>query len=366
MKDISRVAIVMSRMPRLISPDANWLRGLRACLRRTFERSQILLISPGTSGSDFVVRGAERLGVATQPVSVDETDLRDQPLIHHADELLVLGIRRGGNIQRLLIDRLRDGAGRVLLIDLPDLQPPSVRQELLDLGATLWCPAPESLKRLSEIRDECPPLSSPDSILPLAALPRDDMTPYLTHTTRACPGPWPQQSQNDYLDSLLDASGWAAHSALQTLRRIVVERRLIGSSKTIRGSYPVVSFTATSIRDIPNLRCFQTHRSRWDFEPFAISIRRDVLERLGVQAVVYGNEETWEGLEESQRPYFQLSGAPHHDWSSEREWRHPGDLDLSIITGEELVVLVPTVEAARLLQPHCPWPLTLWPGDVGG
>ncbi len=364
MNDLSRVAIVMSRMPRLIVPEANWLRGLRACLRRVHDRQQILLVNSGTAGADFVMRGAARLGLTREPVLCDRAVFRDQLLVEPAHELLVLAVRPRGNIHRVLVDRLEAGSCRVLLVDLPDLQPPVVRQELLNLGATLWAPEDEALQPLADRRMACDPLRSTDSILTLAPLPRDDAIPYLTHTTRACPGPWPCEPHNDYLDQLLDDGPTADHSAGHTLRRIVTERRLIGSGKTIRGSYPMVSFTATPIRDIANLRCFQTHRSRWDFEPFAISIRRDALERLGVQPVIYGDEQTWSGMDEWLRPYFQLSGTPHHDWSSELEWRHLGDLDLSKFTGEELVVLVPTVETARLLQPHCPWPLTLWPGEV--
>ena len=377
MSDTSRVAIVMSRMPRLVTPDAHWLRGLRAGLRRIHDRQQILWISPGTAGSDFVLRGAQRIGVVTELVTGSDAPNRDRELIQQVAEVLVLGVRPRGTIHQLLLERLQGGPGRVVLIDLPDLQPPGVRQELLELGATLWAPDWELMRPFDEwlqewdTGDRCDQAVA-DSILQLAALPRDELVPYLTHTTRACPGPWPRQTQDDYLDSVLDGSPTADHSALHTLLRIVKQRRLIGSARMIRGGYPCVSFTAAPVRELPGLRCFRTHRARWDFEPFAISIRRDVLERRGVRPAIYGGENTWAGLTEPERPYFQLSGdqeeagsdVQHHDWSVEREWRHRGDLDLSDLTCDELIVLVPTVAAARQLQPHSPWPITLWPGDV--
>ena len=367
----------MSRMPRLVTPEAHWLCGLRAGLRRIRDRQQILLISPGTAGSDFVLRGAQRLGVVTELVPGSEAPVRDRELIQQVAEVLVLGVRPGGTIHQLLWERLQGGPCRVLLIDLPNLQPPGVRQELLELGATLWAPELKLIRPFSERVEECDPAVLCDrvatnSILQLAALPRDELVPYLTHTTRACPGPWPQQTQDEYLDSVLDGSPTANHSALHTLLRIVKQRRLIGSARMIRGGYPCVSFTAARVRELPGLRCFRTHRARWDFEPFAISIRRDVLERRGVRPAIYGSENTWAGLAEPERPYFQLSGdqdeagpdVPHHDWSVEREWRHLGDLDLSDLTRDDLLILVPTVAAARQLQPHSPWPITLWPGDV--
>jgi hypothetical protein len=369
MSDTSQVAIVMSRFPRLIAPEATWLRGLRACLRRIQAARQTLLSTPGTAGSDFVLRGAERIGVVTQSVAGDETRVRDRFLILQSDEVLVLGVRPRGNIHQLLVERLQAGLKRVTLVDLPGLQPPAVRQELLGLGATLWTPDAAILQPICSGQSERTSTPSPDSILPLSALPCDQGVPYLTHTTRACPGPWPRQTLQDYLDNLLDGSPTADHSGLHTLLRIVQERRLIGSGRTIRGGYPVVSFTAAPVRELPGLRCFRTHRARWDFEPFAICVRREVLERRGVEPAIYGDEHTWSSLTETQRPFFQLSGeraadARHPDWSVEREWRHLGDLDLSDLAPGDVIVLVPTVDAARLLQPCSPWPLTLWPAPV--
>lgn len=372
MSDTSQVAIVMSRIPRLIAPEAMWLCGLRACLRRILAARQTLLSTPGTAGLDFVLRGAERIGVVTRSVAGDETGVRDRSLILQSDEVLVLGVRPRGNMHQLLVERLQTGLKQVTLVDLPGLQPPLVRQELLGLGATVWSPDAAMLRPICSGHPERASRPSPDSILPLIALPGDQGVPYLTHTTRACPGPWPRQTLHDYLDNLLDDGPAADHSALHTLLRIVHDRRLIGSGRTIRGGYPVVSFTAAPVRELPGLRCFRTHRARWDFEPFAISVRREVLERRGVQPAIYGDENIWSSLMEAQRPFFQLSGegaerladTRHQDWSVEREWRHLGDLDLSDLAPEDVIVLVPNVDAARLLQPHSPWPLTLWPGEV--
>ncbi|MES2788563.1 MAG: hypothetical protein V4719_03005, partial [Planctomycetota bacterium] len=154
MSEPRRIAIVMSRMPRLIDPGSNWLRGLRAGLRRICDRQQILLVSPGTAGSDFVVRGAERMRVSMELATdiavaegtADGFAIRDRQLIAQADELLVLSIRPRGNIHRLLLERLQTPDQKIILVDLPDLQPPSVRESLLSPGAELWSPDPESLR----------------------------------------------------------------------------------------------------------------------------------------------------------------------------------------------------------------------------
>ena len=349
MSDTPRVAIVMSRMPRLIAPEANWLRGLRACLRRTRDQQQTLLISPGTAGFEFVHRGAVRIGVETQLVTGNPAAVRDRQLIQQVAEILVMAVRQQVTIHQLLLERLQTDPGRIFLIDLPDLQPPGIRQELLKLGAKLWTPDLELMRGCDERSPESDTLNrraldGAESILPLVTLPGDDRVPYLTHTTRACPGPWPQQTQDDYLDSLLDDGPAADHSALHTLLRIVKQRRLISSGRMIRGGYPCVSFSAAAVRELPELRCFRTHRARWDFEPYAVCIRRDVLERCGGRPAIYGDENTWASLTAIERPYFQLSGDRAQDaqgrqppdWSVEREWRHLGDLDLSCLKPDDL------------------------------
>ncbi|HEY4261285.1 MAG TPA: hypothetical protein VGM98_14055 [Schlesneria sp.] len=56
MPERRRIAIVLSRLPRLIDPQAMWLCGLRAALRRIQESGDLVVIADGTAGSDFVRR----------------------------------------------------------------------------------------------------------------------------------------------------------------------------------------------------------------------------------------------------------------------------------------------------------------------
>ncbi|MDB5390646.1 MAG: hypothetical protein JWM11_6292, partial [Planctomycetaceae bacterium] len=137
----------MSRLPRLVDPQALWLSGLRAGLRRIAARREALLVAPDTAGTDFIQRGAQRLGVSTEqiirPVAAHVNSMSsDGQLAEEADELLVLGLRPRGKWHSLLQHRLKSGRRGVVLIDLEDLQPTIVRQELLDLGARLWRPEP--------------------------------------------------------------------------------------------------------------------------------------------------------------------------------------------------------------------------------
>lgn len=364
-------------MPRLVHPDATWLAGLRACLRRVQQRSQLLLLVPGTSGADFVLRCAKRLSIDVKLLTVDtlKSDFPDQDLIDQADEVFVLGLRKDGNIHHLLSSRLQGGRRGVYLVDLVGLQPELVRQQLVVAGAEMWLPTATELLPLIA-SDEPPDLSRIDESSSEANVIRISSPPispdlFLTHTTRACPGPWPQQSNDEYLDSLLDSRPDGDHSALMTLSRIIEQRKLIASHKTIRGQFPVVSLTAVALPELPQLRVFRGHRTRWDFEPYGLCIRRDVLQSRGTRPVLYGSDETWTTLSEIDRPYFQWSGtisneadATSIDWSVEQEWRHLGDLNLSAVDANDVFVFVPSYAEARSLQPHCPWPVTLWPGEL--
>jgi hypothetical protein len=373
MSEPRRIAIVMSRLPRLIDPQAMWLCGLRAALRRIQESGDLLVISNGTAGSDFVRRGGERLEIPIEETTLN-TELgnascdaevaippQDRALFATADLVLALRVRTNGNIHRALQERLARN-GPVEIVDLPEMHSRAVRDDLVERGATLWSPSDEAQLPFGLSNDS--QLERP-SVCELVPQPAPDEWTFLSHTTRACTGPWAGQSVPDYIDSLLDDAYDADHSAIAALERIVTQRKLLAASRMIRGGYAVVCLTAVPLLDLPPLRKFQTHRSRWDFEPYGICIRQQWLQDRGARPVIYGNEATWQSLGERDRPFFQLtsspSSSPGTDWSVEREWRHVGDLDLSELPAEDGLLFVRHYEDAVRLSRSSPWPITLWP-----
>jgi hypothetical protein len=236
---------------------------------------------------------------------------------------------------------------------------------LVERGATLWSPSGEAQRSFgfgNQLQLERP------SICELVPQPSPDEWTFLSHTTRACAGPWPSQSVPDYIDSLLDDAGEADHCAIAALERIVTQRKLLAASRMIRGGHAVVCLTAVPLLDLPPLRKFQTHRSRWDFEPYGICIRQRWLQERGARPVIYGNEATWQSLGEGDRPFFQFtsppSSSPGTDWSVEREWRHVGDLDLNELPAEDGLLFVRRYADAVRLSRSSPWPITLWPVPV--
>lgn len=175
--------------------------------------------------------------------------------------------------------------------------------------------------------------------------------PMLVHYTRACPGPWPGQTPAAYLRSLIDGALDAGHSAFDTLRRILRERLIRGSSRLTRGNRPVVSFTECMPEKLTDLVRWRTGLVRKWFEPYGIGIRFRTLRALGVEKVIYGDEKVYRELVEEKKHLFQLCRPSGQDWSVEREWRLDGSLNLAGLGTEDLIVIVQTdTEAAVIRQ----------------
>ena len=371
-------AVVMSRLRRLISLDDSWLMGLRGTLRRIASNGEHLIIVSGTAGSDFVRRGAARLGIDCTSINIEAPDrakpaestipAQDQLVDASADTLYVLGLRSGGNVHQLLRERLKRQRGSVVLIDLPGLQDARAQQELCELGASIWQPPAELCDPF--ITTESIASSTPDTsaaaeridVVEVVPFPQSNDWQLLTHTTRACPEPWPGDSFERYADSLFDACPEADHTALDTLKQILRQRRLIASSRMIREGHRVVSFTACPLERLPSLHQYRTHLVRWDFEPYAICLSRKWLVDQGARPASYGDEQTWSSLPEEDRPFFQLAhGDSGIDWTVEQEWRHPGDIDLNQFAANDILLVVPNFESAKAVAKLVDWPITLWP-----
>lgn len=370
------VAIVMSRLRRLVAPNDTWIRGLRGVIRKIAAEQSKLVVGVGTAGSDFVRHAAIRQDVPFQTISAPETmisdsmeiPVQDRVLIEAADIVYVLQLRTNGNLHRLLLERLLQRQHKVVLVDLPKLQAESARHELLQAGADLWQPDDKYLAPFDDLAKDFAdnePKGPPDRIFLIELPPEESTWTLLTHTTRACPGPWPEQTFEQYADSLLFETSAADHSPLGTLRRIAAQKQLIASNRMIRGGHRVISWTACPLQQLPSLRCFRTHRVRWDFEPYGLCIQREWLIAQGVRPVRYGTEADWNSLAEADQPFFQAAGGETEiDWSIEQEWRHLGDLDLSGLTSRDVLLFVPHFEAAKKLSQVSDWPITLWPAET--
>lgn len=279
--------------------------------------------------------------------------LTDRAIAFLSHHLHVLHLRRNGHWDQLLRMCLcapRSSTGPIFLRKHSTTC--KLTNELSSLGAIIQEPVAVDLVP----PDSSPP--SPPSRKLVTALP--SQWSYLTHCTRRCNGPWPNQSEEAYLDSLLLGQASCDRSPLSTLSRIVRQGRLIASSATNRAGINVVSFTEVPLAELPMLRTFRSHRARWDFEPYGICIDRHWLTQNGTKPVIYGENATWHRLPHSERPFFQKSkseGAQPVDWTVEREWRHIGDVEFQALPEQAVLLFVPDHHNAVLLASFSPWPV---------
>lgn len=372
---------------------------LRHAISQLDPRRQSVLTVQGTTTHPFVARACELFGVPMAQVEIapagtsvaawseaihqsplrdrchvlDLSEQRDAPLrdsieILECNQLLALHVRAAGNMHRLLMQRLAGAPTSRLFLALGqrDLVPSSVADALMDHGAIGWY-----LLRDGNESDHAGDADFVSSVCPLdgrsrqpAATilkksPMDGDGEYLTHCTRRAAGPWPDQSDNDYLDELLLGTPARDRSSLAALARIVAMERLLSSNKAIRGAFRVVSFTAAKLDELGSMRAFRSHRGRWDFEPYGISIDRDFLISIGAREVIYGDDAAWRSLPASSRPLFQLVNDGSTDWRIEQEWRVISDIDLSQVPAEKAFVFVPSEAEARHVARISRWPVVV-------
>jgi hypothetical protein len=162
-------------------------------------------------------------------------------------------------------------------------------------------------------------------------------------------------------ETIASLSGAALPSPLRTLLEILTSGRLLASGRWTGNGQPVVSLTAQPLARWPELRTYRPHLGRWDFEPYGVGLSRDRLEKLGGRPVIYGDRQTQAELETVERIWFQMARtrrAGHAiDWTVEREWRVPGDIELRLFGHDEALVFVPDKESAEVVAPYSRWPV---------
>jgi hypothetical protein len=379
------IAAFNSRKPRLTDPQAPWLRALRYALEQADPSRFAWISSEGTLTYDLVtywnLRRNPTAGIvrcepapipfriplksfegASTPQFIATCRLagprcskhtamvcRDRLLAALSDIHLVLEVRSNGNLEAVLREQ-QNVNPRLQWI----LRPRNTGRET-GANASLLKRFPETARffeqeageragRIESLR-AAPPLKPADSVA---------WKEYLYHYTRACPGPWPGQSREEYLTALLQGLSDSGHTALDTLARILNERRIRGAARLVRGKTPVVSWSARPPSELSAIRRWNPALIRWTFEPYGIAVRKARLRRLGAKPAVYGPPHAFQRLKVSERHRFQLHLPPKHAWKTEREWRLAGDLQLDELDETQAFVFVPSArEAEKLAQRTC-------------
>ena len=352
------MGVASSRLPRPWERHAEWFAALRQ-IATSLEAGQVLFTVAGTTAAPMIRRCVELFRVpaliarispptasidmwwrrvqrrsrrqavpvpnslcyeidVSPPVDVGLTkseshhanypsEFRDRALAYWSDRLEVLYVRTGGIWDRLL--REPQIHANVQRQSCASRDPPAAIDPLIPPALI-----PPALTTGRAIKREQGPSAFASRIDRVSRITKRDkpMWEALTHWTRAPRGGWCGESPDQYLDRLLSAEVRCVPTALDVLQRIVSERRLRASSRLIRGGLPVVSLTAVPLDALRTRRVYRRHLQRFDFEPYGICIRRDVLMQRGARPVIYGDEACWECLTSDQRPYFQTAQTKGH------------------------------------------------------
>ncbi len=172
---------------------------------------------------------------------------------------------------------------------------------------------------------------------------------YITHWTRTCYGHWPGENSSSFYEKLAESKGIYPGNALETLKNILLEKLIRGSSRHLRGDLKGVAFSGLSpARLIPLMR-WRKRYVRWGFEPYGIAIRRKAAIKAGIQPVIYAKTELYDRLLEADKPYFQNEGEAGA-WREENEWRYLGDFDLTSVNIDDLRIITFKSSESEILK----------------
>lgn len=305
------------------------------------------------------------LRLVWQASEATEPPTRDELAVQLADYVDATWVRPGGTIHHLLRQRLAAGAAadvRVLISRPQGKQAATaasgVVSELLAAGAVGYCcragfDTSEVPLEQHHTTPRLPVAANPAALAALVHAPHR----WLIHCTRAPCGAWPGQSDQQFRDGLLLSSPRAADpTPLTTLQRILTQRQLVGTSRTIVGRQAVVCFSALPLLAVMARRQFRAHLGRWDAEPYGLAIDLEAARRLGAQPVIYCDEDAEVVPLPPEERWRRQSRGRTFDWSAEREWRLPGTADLRLLQHSELIAFVKNDDEIERL-PQTPWPV---------
>lgn len=167
----------------------------------------------------------------------------------------------------------------------------------------------------------------------------NNLSEFIIHWTRSSNNRWPGEILYDYYDDLVNSADNYPRSAYYTLLRILKEKKLRASGRHYRKGIEAVAFSELKPTRAVNLMKWRARYSEMTFEPYGIAIKKKAANNLGIKPVIYGNKELYNRLESGQRPYYQSVGTKGF-WLPEKEWRHIGDIDLSVIQPEDMKLIV--------------------------
>lgn len=333
--------------------------------RATYESADVMLRQNGN-----LISVALDLEQPSDRPEFLQLPLHDRAVVSLSHSLFALEIRPKGKMAELLDLRLRDTSfspGSVILgirygKDLSKKGGKTFAKEWLNHGAIGWiCHSGNEVEpTISSLAIPCHALG-PVTTVPVffASQWRPLAGKYLIHCTRARRGPWPDQSIDQFHDEIFGNPWERAPTAMDSLVRILEKQRLVATSALKPGVRATVSFSACSLPELMASRRFETHLSRWDWEPYGLMISTHWLTSIGGQEVRYLPKAEMRTLSREESDFAQVYSDTGNgrDWRVEREWRVADDVRLHRLPFSQGAVFVSSIEEAHRISHLSRWPI---------
>lgn len=281
-----------------------------------------------------------------------------------SDQVVGLHVSPRGKVASVLQRRLNCKTTSPSSVWIASSYDPSEKQAALQngfaqQGAVLWFPEKTKQNNRSMFGCDQRPVPACQQVYAQIPEPLLDSNRYFIHTTRSRQSAWPDQSNSNLLDEVFRFAWNPNPTPLDTLLRILREQKLLASTLRKRGNLPTVSFTENPLGLLKEMRVFQSHLSRWDWEPYGIAVDRAKLLSLGTRPVHYCQDSEIEKLSVEEQVFCQPCSSDQggRDWSYEREWRLPNDLRLALLRPDEAFVFVASQWEASYLVHYSRFPV---------
>lgn len=169
---------------------------------------------------------------------------------------------------------------------------------------------------------------------------------YVIHWTRSSSYAWPGERLQSYYAAASICNVYPRNAFL-TLQNILGTKTIKASSRHMSRNVKVVSFTGHSPQYFSSLMRWRSRYKEMSFEPYGIGIEKKAAVKFGIRPVIYQNN--YQNSTDKERWLKQTYGRLSW-WPDEDEYRHPGDLDLSLFSPEQLLCFCLTENEAELIE----------------
>ncbi|UCE24282.1 MAG: hypothetical protein JSU74_13490 [Candidatus Zixiibacteriota bacterium] len=280
------------------------------------------LSSDAVEQFDLNPRETQFVPVLADPAKTTRKDLwlgRDKSIIERADIILPVSVRAGGKMESMIKEAGNNG-----------------KTVCRDFAAPY--------------RYRKSPLSYRITGRKLNPQLRELGRTYLIHWTRTFNSAWPTEKLLDFYRAIVESDTYP-RTACGSLRNIVSMQLIKATSKHMPENTPTVSFSNRPPAEMTSLIAWRSRYRMMSFEPYGIGIEKGLARQMNIMPVVYYDKAQPSVSKCNVRTpgWLTQSRGEKTDWSLEDEYRHLGDLNLSSISKDRLILICRTSPEAEAI-----------------